>query len=165
MTNKEWLELIEKKEEEIIETGIKAYEDALNNKHLRFIVEMDEDGEVYSWYDIAGGNSFHSTAFNGTAIELFQFCFQYYDVEITEEMIVDKLNEKGYGNRIEELKAEAEEEYTSLESVINNNHEELFEVIEECQKEVIEFEISEYAREGSEQKLEYIKEQLKIYID
>lgn len=59
--NKNWLELIEKKYDEIINVGEKAYKDALENQHLRFIVEMDENGNVYSWYDVAGGNSFHAS--------------------------------------------------------------------------------------------------------
>lgn len=68
--NKNWLELIEKKYDEIINVGEKAYKDALENQHLRFIVEMDENGNVYSWYDVAGGNSFHASTYNGESIEL-----------------------------------------------------------------------------------------------
>ena len=160
MKSKEWLELIDNNKELIIETGIKAYEEAMNNKHLRFIVEINDDGEVYYWHDIAGGNSYHMSVHNGTAIELFQFCFQFYDLEILEETIIEKLNEKGYADKVEKLREEAEKECTSIECVIINNHEELSNVIEECQKEAIEFDISEYARDSSEQKLEYIKEML-----
>lgn len=162
LKNKEWLELIENSEEQIIDVGIKAYEEAINNKHLRFIVEMNKDGKVYYWYDIAGGNSYHMSVHNGTAIELFQFCFQYYDLEVIEESLIEKLIEKGYGNMIDQLKVEAEEECTDIEGIIASKHSDqsIYGVVEECRKEAIKFEISEYAKEVSEQKLEYIKEML-----
>lgn len=159
MENKEWLKLIEDKEELIIETGIKAYEEAMNSENLRFIVEMDDDGEVYYWYDIAGGNTYHMSTYNGTSIELFQFCFQGYDLEISEEEIVEKLNEKGYGDEIEKLREEAEEEYTDIEGIISSKYSngKLYEILEECREEAIEFNISNYAREEVEDKLEDIK--------
>lgn len=166
MKIKEWLKLIENNKEQIIEIGIKAYEEAMNDKNLRFIIEMNDNGEVYYWGDIAGGNSYHISVHNGSAIELFQFCFQYFDLEITEEMIINKLNEKGYIDKIEKLREEAEEECTSIECIISN-HEELSNVIDECHKEAIEFEISEYAREISKHRLEdmvkNLKELEKIY--
>lgn len=167
MKSKEWLELINKNEDKIIEIGMKAYADATNNKHLRFIVEIDEDGDVGYWHDIAGGNSYHMSVHNGTSMELFQFCFQYSELEITEDDIIDKLIEKGYENRIEELKEEAEEENTSIEVILINNHnnDELINVIEECQKEAVEFDISEYARDMTEQELDCIKKMLEECCD
>lgn len=159
MENKEWLKLIEDKEELIIETGIKAYKEAMNNENLRFIVEMNNDGEVYYWYDIASGNTYHMSIYNGTSIELFQFCFQGNDLEISEEEIVEKLNEKGYGDKIEKLREEAEEEYTDIEGIISSKYSNgnLYEILEECREESIEFNISNYAREEAEDKLEDIK--------
>ena len=93
---KKWLELIEEKEDQILAEGEKAYKDAINNTNLRFIVEMDQDGNVYSWYDIAGGNSYHMSVHEGKAIELFEFCFQYYDIEISSGILEEKLIKKGY---------------------------------------------------------------------
>ena len=93
--NKNWLELIEKKYDEIINVGEKAYKDALENQHLRFIVEMDENGNVYSWYDVAGGNSFHASTYNGESIELFEFCMQYWENNPADETVEEKLREKG----------------------------------------------------------------------
>ena len=46
MTNREWLELIEQNKERIINKGIEAYKEALENKNLRYIVEMDENGII-----------------------------------------------------------------------------------------------------------------------
>lgn len=161
---KNWLELIEAKEDQILAEGEKAYKEALNNTHLRFIVEMDEEGNVYSWHDIAGGNSYHMSVHEGTAIELFEFCFQYYEIEIPDNALESKLIEKGYKEELEELKVYAEENGTSVEvEIINGNNDNLKDVVEECRNEEIEFLISEYAHAESESKLDYLKNCLKSY--
>lgn len=109
--NKNWLELIEKKYDEIINVGEKAYKDALENQHLRFIVEMDENGNVYSWYDVAGGNSFHASTYNGESIELFEFCMKRwgqctclggnnYAISINVILLRDDTNIDGLKNTI-----------------------------------------------------------------
>lgn len=43
-----WLELIEEKGDQILAEGEKAYKEAINNPHLRYIVEIDEDGDKRS---------------------------------------------------------------------------------------------------------------------
>lgn len=127
-----WLELIEEKEDQILAEGEKAYKEAINNPHLRYIVEIDENGDVYSWYDVAGGNSFHVSTFEGKSKEL------------------------------EELAQLASENQTSIEvEIINGDNDILKEFVEECRKEEIDFMISEYARSESENKLDYFKEVLK----
>lgn len=161
---KKWLELIEEKEDQILAEGEKAYKDAINNTNLRFIVEMDQDGNVYSWYDIAGGNSYHMSVHEGKAIELFEFCFQYYDIEISSGILEEKLIKKGYKKELEELKAQAEEDFTSIEvEIINGNDNRLKDIIEECRNEEIEFLVSEYARSESESKLDYLRSCLESF--
>ena len=76
MTNREWLELIEQNKERIINKGIEAYKESLENKNLRYIVEMDENGIITMWYDVAGGNSFHMSTYSGKSLELIHFCMQ-----------------------------------------------------------------------------------------
>lgn len=155
---KNWLELIEVKEDQILAEGEKAYKEALNNTNLRFIVEMDEDGNVYSWHDIAGGNSYHMSVHEGTAIELFEFCFQYYEIEIPDDTLESKLIEKGYEKELKNLKFQADENYTSVEiEIINGNNNNLKDIVEECRNEEIEFLVSEYARSESESKLDYLR--------
>lgn len=154
-----WLELIEEKEDQILAEGEKAYKEAINNPHLRYIVEIDEDGDIYSWYDVAGGNSFHISTFEGRSKELFEFCFQFLDIEISSDTLENKLIEKGYKKELEELAQLASENYTSVEvEIINSDNDALKEVVEECRKEEIDFMISEYARAESESKLDYLKE-------
>ena len=156
-----WLELIEAKEDQILAEGEKAYKEAINNPHLRYIVEIDEDGDVYSWYDVAGGNSFHVSTFEGKSKELFEFCFQFLDIEISSDTLENKLIENGYKKELEELAQLASENYTSVEvEIINSDNDALKEVVEECRKEEIDFMISEYARAESESKLDYLKEVL-----
>ena len=53
MTNREWLELIEQNKERIINKGIEAYKEALENPNLRYIVEMDENGIITMWYNLS----------------------------------------------------------------------------------------------------------------
>lgn len=60
-----WLELIEEKEDQILAEGEKAYKEAINNPHLRYIVEIDENGDVYSWYDVAVEILFNVSTFEG----------------------------------------------------------------------------------------------------
>ena len=72
----EWLELIERNEEQIINTGIEAYKEAIENTQLRYIVEINTNGEIPTWYDIAGGNmqiTLKRNASSATAERLFHF--------------------------------------------------------------------------------------------
>lgn len=157
LSNKDWLKLINEKETEIIKIGISAYREARENPHLRFIVEMNEDGEVSHWYDVAGGNSFHSSVFNDTAIELFEFCFQYSDVEITDEQITKVMITDGYEDAIEEVKEYAADYGTSMEVAIRNRFAYLSDVVDYCIKAEIEFDIEHYAEETVEGILEQQK--------
>lgn len=157
MDNKKWLELIEQKKEEILIAGEKAYAESLNNTQLRYIVELNNNGEIYTWYDIAGGNSYHMSTHNGESIEVLHFCNQYYEPEITSGDIKSKLIEKGYENMIEELEERAKDDYTSIECVImNGDYMELTGVVEELREEFTSAMICEYARSDSEDKLDYL---------
>ena len=167
MTSKEWLELIKEHEEKIIESGEKAYADAMNNNDFRFIVELEKDGNIYSWYDVAGGTSCSEDSFNGNAIVLMIFCFRGYEPEITEEDVRNKLIECGFENRIKELQNEAEEYGTTLDALIINEYgnDELYSVIQKCMQDAIDFEIAEYARNEVECELERTKSGLKNCIE
>ena len=110
-----WLDLIGENEEKILEAGKAAYKEALEAPHLRFIVELDEDGEINTWCDVAGGNLFHMSTYNGTSIEVMEFCFQFFDSEITDEIIKQKFQEKGFKQLYNKLEETAEEDFTSVE--------------------------------------------------
>lgn len=74
-----WYERIKKNEKKIKKVMQKANWDALMHKNVRFVINMDEDGNVWTLEDVAGGNSFSSAVFNGTAIEIKAYYYQYWE--------------------------------------------------------------------------------------
>ena len=160
MTNKEWLELIEQNEERIINKGIEAYKSALENPNLRYIVEMDENGIITMWYDVAGGNSFHMSTYNGKSLELIRFCMQnWIDDPIPDNDIEQKLQERDlYNCYLEERESQDVEDWETAEIVIiNSTDAKLQGILEECRQERKQFYVDEYARTESENQLEEIK--------
>lgn len=85
-----WYELIKKNEKKITKAMQKTNWDALTHKHMRFVVNMDEDGNVWTLEDVAGGNSFSSKVFNGTAIEIKVYDYQYWECNSPMEQKVYK---------------------------------------------------------------------------
>jgi len=121
---KSFLELIEENEEKITDVATKAFREALENTHLKFIVEMDSSGEVSSWYDTAGGNSYHVSNNPDRSIEvLMTFCNQGFDImsecegfETKEEAIEWYVDE--YAREEVERKLEfAKEQLEQIESM------------------------------------------------
>ena len=160
MTNREWLESIEQNEEKIINKGIEAYKEALENKNLRYIVEISEDGMIIMWYDVTGGNSFHMSTYNGKSLELIHFCMQnWIDDPIPDSDIEQKLQERGLYNRY--LKERESQEVEDLETaeivIINSIDTKLQNVLEECRQERKQFYVDEYARTEAENQLENLK--------
>lgn len=160
MTNREWLELIEQNKERIIHKGIEAYKSALENKNLRYIVEISEDGIITMWYDVAGGNSFHMSTYNGKSIELLHFCMQnWIDDPIPDDDIEQKLQERDLYNRyLKERESQEVEVWETAETVIINSIDtKLQNVLEECRQERKQFLVDEYARTEAENQLENLK--------
>ena len=160
MTNREWLELIEQNKERIIHKGIEAYKSALENKNLRYIVEISEDGIITMWYDVAGGNSFHMSTYNGKSIELLHFCMQnWIDDPIPDNDIEQKLHERGlYKRYLKERESQEVEDWETAEIVIiNSTDEQLQGILEGCRQERKQFLVDEYARTEAENQLENLK--------
>lgn len=74
-----WSNILLANEKKIKAEMQKAHWDALFNKHMRFVVNIDDDGDVWILEDIAGGNSFSARVFNGEAAEVVSYCFQYWE--------------------------------------------------------------------------------------
>lgn len=149
LSNKEWIELIEAKREEIQEAGEKAYREAMENKHLKLIVELYQNGEVDVWHTTTGGNNQTMSSYNGESIQVMSFCFQYSDVEVTDDNIIEKLVDKGLDAEQFILKAEEEDE-TLYTHVYNYDAE----IIQEIEKENLEWEINEYASQETDTKID-----------
>ena len=133
-----WLELIEEKEDQILAEGEKAYKEAINNPHLRYIVEIDENGDVYSWYDVAGGNSFHVSTFEGKSKELFELCFQFLDIEISSDALESKLIEKGYKKELEAIQPVSDTTRAYLlVNIVEDNDKESLKILSESYLEKI----------------------------
>ena len=155
-----WLELIEQNKERIINKGIEAYKESLENKNLRYIVEINENGEINTWYDIAGGNSIHMSTYNGESIELLHFWMQYWiDDPIPDNDIEQKLQDRGLYNRyLVERESQDVEDWEVAEIVIiNSTDTKLQNVLEECRQERKQFLVDEYARTEAENQLENLK--------
>lgn len=90
-----WSDLIKKNERKIKKAMRKANWDALKNPHLRFYINMNEDGDVWTEEDIAGGNSFSSLVFDGKAIEIASYCYQFFDgnAPIEQHGYIEQLDE------------------------------------------------------------------------
>lgn len=104
MTN--WIELVEKNHDNIIENLEKAYRDALERTDLQFTVTLFEDGTVQTLTETAGSNWSYTAVHEGTAIEIKTYCFQcssYKDFEYDneEDYIEDSVSEYDFENDID----------------------------------------------------------------
>lgn len=144
-----WAKVLEENYSKVIDEAVGAYKDSLYNPGLRFIVEIDCDGNVYTWYDIAGGNTYHMSTYKGDSIECLHICNQYLDLNITDDVIERIIREQSKTEYLTILKAEQEEEDTSYESLITDHHPELQSVLEQCIEE------REYIYDSCREQLEY----------
>ena len=81
MKKNELLEMIESKREELIEVLENAFCESIDHRQLKINVELYDDGDIKIWEDIAGGNSFTSSSFEGTSVCVASFCNQYLEAE------------------------------------------------------------------------------------
>lgn len=138
-----WLEVIENNQEKLQEVAEQAFRDAINNRHMRFIVEISEDGECYSWGDVAGGNTQTVASWKGESYEVGEFCFQYMDIPITEEDLRRNMTRE----KQTEVEAEAEEWGDSFQGYVMS---ECPDVVEKCEKDYL----ADYTRENAAEEAE-----------
>lgn len=119
MNNKEWLELIKSKEEEILEALAQAYTSACKERHLRYIVEIRDNGDIETWYDVAGGNSYHVNR-EHDILEIGQFCEQYTNsVYLSDDDVESAIADDVVF--AEMVKVAKENDYNSVEDLILND--------------------------------------------
>ena len=106
------------------------------------------------------------STYNGTSIEIMELCFQFFEPEITDEIIKQKFQGKGLEQLYNELEETAEEDFTSVECEIRQgDNQTAKDILEECQKDELEFMVSEFANDEAMAKLDQLKEQLEMMED
>lgn len=158
-----WLKLMNEKKDKIYDAAMKAYKEAIDSPQLRFIVEMDED-DIYTWCDVAGGNSFHGSTFRGNSLELMVFCFQYMDYPISDDKISAEMERREMKKQLTLLEQEKLDDCASLESLISYNHPELSNILETCIQDEKDY-LVENCLEVIEQRYNYLVRELKRYAE
>lgn len=168
---KEWYEIITKKEKEIIERGQEAYASAFRNPFQKYRVELYEDGDISVLGDLAGGSHVTKAVALGQGIVLFDFCFQEgQDINLSDESIIDKAEEKAIN--IDKFLSIQEEQGKSLELTIKDNLNELEpdserrklleEMLDECLEDEIQMDIDNYSYDEVMKKLDICKDSLDV---
>lgn len=150
-----WLEIIEDNRGKLQEVAEQAFRDAMGNRHMRFIVEVREDGECFSWGDVAGGNSQTTTSWKGESYQVGEFCFQYMDIPITEEDLREHMTRE----ELAQAEAKAEEWGDSFLGYVLS---ECPDVVEKCEEDYLEGYKTEFAAEEEESLIERCLEDLRM---
>lgn len=135
-----WSEIIEQNKEKLIEALESAYKEAVDCCHMQYIVEIYKNGIIRTWACAAGSNSFSADSWNGESIVVATYCFQYMDIEVTEEDFRRHMTEEEQYD----VEWRAKENCLSFLNYIysSGNHTEL---IEEVEQEWIDWYKDEYA--------------------
>ncbi len=141
--------IIEQNMEKVLEVATQAVKDALENRHLRFIVEIDKNGNPWAWYDVAGGNAFTTSSWEGKSYVICSFCYQYMDIEITKENLIEHMTEEEK-KKVEE---EIEGTYQTFSSYVFSNRRKYMDIINQCEDEYLDWYKYEYAAEEAESKI------------
>ena len=80
-----WSDVMEEHKEQLIEALEQAFKEAVDCRHMQYIVEIYKNGTIRTWACAAGSNSFSADSWNGESTVVATYCFQYMDIEVTEE--------------------------------------------------------------------------------
>ena len=80
-----WSEIIEQNKEKLVEELEKAFKEAVDCRHMQYIVEIYKNGIIRTWTCAAGSSSFSADSWKGESTVVTTYCFQYMDIETTEE--------------------------------------------------------------------------------
>lgn len=135
-----WSNIIERNREKLVEALEKAYKEAVGNRHMQYIVEIYKNGTIRTWACAAGASSFSADSWNGESTVVGTYCFQYMDIEVTEEDFHRHMT----AEEQQDVTWRAEEDGLSFLNYIygSGNYTEL---IEEVEQEWLEWYKSEYA--------------------
>lgn len=124
-----WSNIIEQNREKLVEALESAYKEAVDCRHMQYIVEIYKNGTIRTWACAAGSNSFSADSWNGESTVVSTFCFQYLDIEVTEDDFRRHMTEE----ERQEVEWRAEDEGLSFLNYIysSGNYTELIEKVEQ----------------------------------
>lgn len=145
-----WAEIIEKNHDKLMEELQAAFREAVDYRNLQYIVEINEEEEVYTWACIAGSQSMSIDVFNDHACEVARFCFLGMDIEVTEEDFRRHMTE----DEQDRVEKEADEEgyYNFMRYIYESRK--FSALIETVEQEWLDWYKDEYAYSEAEGKLE-----------
>ena len=145
-----WSEIIEQSREKLIEALENAYKEAVDNRHMQYIVEIYKNGTIRTWACVAGSTSFSADSWKGESTVVATYCFQYLDIGVTEEDFRRHMTEEEQ----KEVEWRAEDEGLSFLNYIygSGNYTEL---IEEVEQEWLDWYKDEYAYTAACEAVEY----------
>ena len=105
-----WSEIIKNNYDAVLAEAKKAFCDAVDCQHMKFTVEIREDGEVFSWGQAAGSNNFTQSSYEGRSTVICSFCFEHAEIEICDDVLRDHMTTE----QIAEAERRAEDEGLSF---------------------------------------------------
>ena len=135
-----WSEIVGQNKEKLVEALENAYKEAVDYRHMQYIVEIYKDGRIRTWACAAGSSSYSYDSWNGESTVIEIFCFRNMDIEVTAEDFRRHMTEKEQ----KDVEWRAEEEALSFLGYIygSGNYREL---IEEVEQEWLDWYKEEYA--------------------
>ena len=109
-----WSEIIKNNYDAVLAEAKKAFCDAVDCQHMKFTVEIREDGEVFSWGQAAGSHSFTESSFEGRSTVVCSFCFEHAEIEIGDDVLRDHMT----AEQIQEAEERAEDEGLSFANYV-----------------------------------------------
>ena len=149
INEREWLEIIQKNEKEILEVGAYAYAEAMRNPHRDYVVELGSSGSVECHYHVESEPGNHTEEYiEGKSLEVMIFSMQNQGIEITDDAVEDLLREEGYSQeQIAEFYEIAEEENIGFQELIKDKHPD---ILDKCENIELENDISNYRYEEAQ---------------
>lgn len=139
-----WSKIIEKNYETVLQEAKKAFCEAVDCQHMKFTVEIREDGEVFSWGQAAGSHSFTQSSYEGRSTVVCSFCFEHADIEIGDDVLRDHMTPA----QIADAEERAEDEGLSFVNYVYASGS-YVDVLAACVDEYKEWFKDEYALEAS----------------
>lgn len=152
-----WSEIIKNNYDAVLAEVQEAFNDAIDCQTMKFIVEIREDGEVFSWGQAAGSNNFTQSSYEGRSTVICSFCFEHADIEICDDVLRDHMTEE----QIQEAEERAEDEGLSFANYIYSSGN-YTDVIAACEDEYKTWFKDEYANTEARDAVDLALENMRL---